>query len=196
MTEMEKLNIMADFTIYIENTATIYNNIIMSVCNTLARKKFKGSYDDEKAKKTWYNVVNYGLQRYFVDVYQEYYANKYGNISAWHYLLTTHERQQIADELQHFYAEEVDFLTNRLIKEHEKPSFVGVVKSCQWQRNDINGNGIYKVALERCDSGNVVTGTSQHYNCFHGWLEGKKVKVFYHVTPKRKAIKFDDFKVL
>lgn len=106
MTEMEKLNIMADFTIYIENTATIYNNIIMSVCNTLARKKFKGSYDDEKAKKTWYNVVNYGLQRYFVDVYQEYYANKYGNISAWHYLLTTHERQQIADELQHFYADE------------------------------------------------------------------------------------------
>lgn len=196
MTEQEKLGIMADVTIYIENTRMIYDNVIIPLCNSLARKKFKGSYDDEKAKKAWYNVVNYGLQRYFVDVYQEYYANKYGNISAWHYLLTTSERQQIADELQHFYAEEVDFLTDRLIKEHEKPSFVGVVKSCEWQRNDINGNGIYKVVVERSDSGNMVTGTSQHYNCFHGWLEGKKVKAFYHVTPKRKAVKFNDFKVL
>lgn len=196
MTEQEKLGIMADVTIYIENTRMIYDNVIMPVCNSLARKKFKGVYEDGKAKKSWYNVVNYGLQRYFVDVYQEYYANKYGNISAWHYLLTTSERRQIADELQAFYAGEVDFLTNRLIKENEKPSFVGVVKSCEWQRNDINGNGIYKVALERSDNGNVVTGTSQDYNCFHGWLEGKKVKVFYHVTPKRKAVKFDEFQLL
>lgn len=196
MTEQEKMGLMADITIYIENTGTFYDNVIMPVCNSLARKKFKGVYDDEKAKKSWYNVVNYGLQRYFKDVYQKYYADKYGHIPAWHYLLTTHERQQIADELQAFYASEVDFLTNRIIKENEKPSFVGVVKSCEWQRNDINGNGIYKVALERSDSGNMVTGTSQHYNCFHGWLEGKKVKVFYHVTPKRKKLKFDDFKVL
>ena len=196
MNKQEKLGIMADLTIYIENTRMIYDNVIMPVCNSLARKKFKGVYEDGKAKKSWYNVVNYGLQHYYKDVYQEYYADKYGHISAWHYLLTTHERQQIADELQHFYAEEVDFLTDRLIKEQEKPSFVGVVKSCQWQRNDINGNGIYKVALERSDNGNMVTGTSQAYNCFHGWLEGKKVKVFYHVTPKRKSVKFNEFKVL
>lgn len=196
MNKQEKLGLMADVTIYIENTGTIYNNAIIPVCNNLARKKFKGVYDAEKAKKTWYNVVNYGLQRYYKDVYKEYYANEYGHISAWHYLLTTSERRQIADELQHFYAEEVDFLTNRLIKENEKTSFVGVVKSCEWQRNDINGNGIYKVALERCDSGNIVTGTSQDANCFHSLLEGEKVKVFYHVTPKRKAVKFDDFEVL
>lgn len=196
MNKQEKLGIMADVTIYIENTRMIYDNVIMPVCNNLARKKFKNTYDDEKAKKVWYNVVNYGLQRYFVDVYKKYYADEYGHISAWHHLLTTSERQQIADELQAFYAEEVDILTNRLIKENEKPSFVGVVKSCEWQRNDINGNGIYKVVVERSDSGNMVTGTSQAYNCFHGWLEGKKVKVFYHVTAKRKAIKFDDFKVL
>lgn len=196
MNKEEKLGLMADVTIYIENTRTFYDNVIMPVCNNLARKRFKGSYDDEKAKKAWYDVVNYGLQGYFVDVYQEYYADKYGNISAWHYLLTTSERRQIADELQAFYAGEVDFLTNRLIKEHEKPSFVGVVKSCQWQRNDINGNGIYKVVVERSDNGNMVSGTSQHDNCFHGWLEGKKVKVFYHVTAKRKAVKFDDFEVI
>lgn len=196
MNKQEKLGLMADVTIYIENTRTFYDNVIIPVCNNLARKKFKGSYDDEKAKKAWYNVVNYGLQRYFKEVYQEYYADKYGHISAWYYLLTTSERRQIADELQHFYAQEVDFLTNRLIKEHEKPSFVGVVKSCEWQRNDINGNGIYKVVVERSDNGNIVTGTSQHTYCFHGRLEGKKVKAFYHVTPKRKVVKFDDFKVL
>ena len=125
MTEQEKQQLINDFTLYIENTRMIYDNVIMPVCNNLARKKFKGSYDDEKAKKAWYNVVNYGLQRYFKEVYQEYYANEYGYISAWHYLLTTHERKQIADELQAFYASEVDFLTNRLIKENEKPSFVG-----------------------------------------------------------------------
>lgn len=196
MNKQEKLDIMADATIYIENTCMIYDNVIMPVCNNLARKKFKGSYDDEKAKKAWYNVVNYGLQRYYKEVYQEYYSDKYGHISAWHYLLTTSERRQIADELQHFYAEDVNFLTDRLIKENEKPSFVGVVESCQWQRNDINGNGIYKVALERSDNGDIVTGTSQNCNCFHGWLEGKKVKAFYHVTPKRKSVKFDDFKIL
>ena len=145
MTEQEKLGLMADITIYIENTDMIYDNVIMPVCNSLARKKFKGTYDDRKAKKAWY---------------------------------------------------EVDFLTNRLIKENEKPSFVGVVKSCEWQRNDINGNGIYKVVVERCDNGNIVAGTSQHTYCFHGWLEGKKAKVFYHVTPKRKTVKFNDFIIL
>ena len=196
MNKQGKLDLMADITIYIENTGVFYDNVIIPVCNSLARKKYKGTYDDGKAKKAWYNVVNYGLQRYFKEVYQEYYADKYGNMSAWHYLLTTSERRQIADELQHFYAQEVDFLTNRLIKENEKPSFVGVVKSCKWQRNDINGNGIYKVILERSDNGDIVTGTSQHTYCFHGWLEGKKAKVFYHVTPKRKSVKFDDFKVL
>lgn len=196
MTEQEKLGVMADVTIYIENTRMIYDNAIIPTCNSLARKKFKGVYDDEKAKRAWYNVVNYGLQRYFKNVYQEYYTNEYGYISVWHHLLTTHERRQIADELQAFYASEVDFLTNRLIKEHEKPSFVGVVKYCKWIRNDINGNGIYKVVVERSDNGNIVTATSQHTYCFHGWLEGKKVKAFYHVTPKRKSVKFDDFEVL
>lgn len=196
MNKQEKLGLMTDVTLHIENGGTFYDNVIMPLCNNLARKKFKGSYDDEKAKKAWYNVVNYGLQRYFIDVYKKYYADEYGHISAWYNLLTTHERRQIADELQHFYTQEVDFLTNRLIKEHENPFFVGVVKSCQWQRNDINGNGIYKVALERSDNGEIVTGTSQHYNCFHGWLEGKKVKAFYYVTQKRKAVKFNDFEVL
>ena len=196
MNKQEKLGLMADVTIYIENTGTIYNNAIIPVCNNLARKKFKGTYDDEKAKKAWYNVVNYGLQSYFVNVYQEYYADEYGHISAWHCLLTTHERRRIADELQVFYADEIDFLTNRLIKEHEKPSFAGVVKHCKWLRNDINGNGIYKVIVERVDNKNIVIGTSQDGKCYHGWLEGKKVKVFYHYTPKHKAVKFDEFQVL
>ena len=155
MNKQEKQQLINDFTLYIENTSMIYDNVIMPLCNNLARKKFKGSYDDEKARRAWCNVVNCGLQRYFKDVYQKCYVDEYGYISA-----------------------------------------VGVVKSCQWQRNDINGNGIYKVVVERSDSGNMVTGTSQHTYCFHGWLEGKKVKAFYHVTPKRKAVKFDDFKVL
>lgn len=196
MNKQEKLGLMADLTIYIENTRMIYDNVIMPVCNNLARKKFKGVYDDEQAKKAWYNVVNYGLQRYYKEVYQEYYAAEYGHISAWHYLLTTSERRQIADELQVFYTEEVNFLTDRLIKENEKPSFVGVVKSCEWQRNDINGNATYKVVVERSDNGDIVTGTSQNTYCFNGWLQGKKVKVFYHVTVKRKAVKFDDFELL
>ena len=196
MTEQEKQQLINDFTLYIENNSDLYRGMIIPTCNSLARKKYKGSYDDNKAKRAWYNVVNYGLQRYFEDVYQKCYVDEYGHISAWHYLLTTSERRQIADELQHFYAQEVDFLTNRLIKENEKPSFVGVVKSCKWQRNDINGNGIYKVALERCDNGNIVAGTSQHTYCFRGWLEGKKVKAFYYVTAKRKAIKFNEFQLL
>ena len=196
MTEQEKLNLMADITIYIENTRMIYDNVIMPLCNSLARKKFKGTYDDGKAKKAWYNVVNHGLKRYFISVYKKYYADEYGYVPTWHYLLTTSERQQIADELQAFYAQEINFLTNRLIKENEKPSFVGILKSCEWHRNDINGNGVYKVVVERCDNGNIVAGTSQHTYCFHGWLEGKKAKVFYHVTPKRKSVKFNDFIIL
>lgn len=196
MTEQKKLGLMADVTIYIENTGTIYNNIIMQVCNSLARKKFKGVYDDEKAEKVWYNVVNYGLKHYFIDVYQKYYADEYGHISAWHCLLSTSERQRVADELQAFYADEVDFLTNRLIKEHERPSFAGVVKRCKWLRYDVNGNSIYEVIVERVDNRNIVIGTSQDGKCYHGWLESKKVKVFYHYTPKRKKLKFDEFQVL
>ena len=195
MNKQEKLGIMADVTIYIENTGMFYDNVIMPVCNSLARKKFKGVYDDEKAKKSWYNVVNYGLQRYYKDVYQRYYADKYGHISAWHYLLTTHERQQIADELQHFYAEEVDFLTNRLIKEHERPSFVGVVVSSAYLRSDVNGNSIYEVTI-KCNDEKIFSGESQDTHCFHNWVDGKKVKVFYHYTPKRKKLKFDEFQLL
>ncbi len=195
MNQQEKLGLMADVTIYIENTRMIYDNVIIPVCNNLARKKFKGSYDDEKAKKAWYNVVNYGLQRYFVDVYKKYYADKYGHISAWHYLLTTRERQQIADELQAFYAREVDFLTNRLIKEHERPSFVGVVVSSAYLRSDVNGNSIYEVTI-KCNDGKVFSGESQDTHCFHNWVDGKKVKVFYHYTPKRKKLKIDEFQLL
>lgn len=195
MTEQEKLGIMADVTIYIENTRMIYDNVIIPLCNSLARKKFKGSYDDDKAKKAWYNVVNYGLQRYFVDVYQEYYADEYGHFSAWHYLLTTSERKQIADELQAFYAEEVDFLTNRFIKENEKPSFVGVVVSSAYLRSDVNGNSIYEVTI-KCNDGKVFSGESQDTHCFHNWVDGKKVKVFYHYTPKRKKLKLDEFQLL
>lgn len=195
MAGQKKQQLINDVTLYIENSSDLYRGMITPVCNSLARKKYKGVYDDEKAKKAWYNVVNYGLQRYYKEIY------KRGQwcipeCPAWHYLLTTSERRQVTDELAAFYADDIDFLTNRLIKENEKPSFVGVVKSCEWQRNDINGNGIYKVVVERSDSGNIVTGTSQNYNCFRGWLEGKKVKAFYHVTVKRKAVKFDDFKVL
>ena len=195
MNKQEKLGIMADVTIYIENTGMFYDNVIMPVCNSLARKKFKGVYDDEKAKKSWYNVVNYGLQRYYKDVYQRYYADKYGHISAWHYLLTTHERQQIADELQHFYAEEVDFLTNRLIKEHERPSFVGVVVSSAYLRSDVNGNSIYEVTI-KCNDEKIFSGESKDTHCFHNWIDGKKVKVFYHYTPKRKKLKLDEFQLL
>lgn len=195
MNKQEKLGLMADVTIYIENTGTFYDNVIIPVCNSLARKKFKGSYDDGKAKKAWYNVVNYGLKCYFVDVYQKYYVDKYDHISAWHYLLTTSERQQIADELQAFYAGEVDFLTNRLIKEHEKPSFVGVVVSSAYLRSDVNGNSIYEVTI-KCNDGKVFSGESQDTHCFHNWVDGKKVKVFYHYTPKRKKLKFDEFQLL
>ena len=196
MTGQEKLDVMADFTIYIENTGLIYNNVIVPVCNNLARKKYKKVYDDEKAKKSWYNIVNYGLQRYYIDVFKKYYGDEYGHVPAWHYLLTTSERRQVADELAAFYADEIGFLTNRLIKEHERSFFVGVVKVCKWQRNDINGNATYKVVVVRDDNGDVVIGTSQDAQCFNGWLEGKKVKVVYHVTAKRKAVKFDEFKVL
>lgn len=82
MTEQEKQQLINDFTLYIENNSDLYRGMIIPTCNSLARKKYKGSYDDEKAKRAWCNVVNYGLQRYFKDVYQEYYADKYGNISA------------------------------------------------------------------------------------------------------------------
>jgi hypothetical protein len=196
MTEQEKLDVMADFTIYIENNGLIYNNVIVPVCNNLARKKYKGICDDEKSKKAWYNVVNYSLQHYYKNVYQKYYVDEYGYISAWHYLLNTSERRQVADELQAFYADDIDFLTDRLIKEHERPSFTGIVKVCKWQRNDINGNATYKVIVVHDDNGDIVTGTSQDAQCFNGWLEGKKVKAFYHVTAKRKAVKFDEFQLL
>ena len=192
MNKQEKLGLMADVTIYIENTRMIYDNVIIPVCNNLAKKKFKGTYDDEKAKKSWYNVVNCGLQRYYKEVYQEYYADKYGHISAWHYLLTTSERKQIADELQAFYAEEIDFLTDRLIKEHERPSFVGVVVSSAYLRSDVNGNSIYEVTI-KCNDEKIFSGESQDTHCFHNWVDGKKVKVFYHYTPKRKKLKFDEF---
>lgn len=196
MTEQEKQQIINDFTLYIKNNGRIYDNVIMPVCNSLARKKCKKVYDNEKAKKSWYNVVNYGLQRYYKNIYVKCYADEYGYIAAWHYLLTTSERRQVADELTAFYADDIDFLTDRLIKEHERPSFVGVVKVCKWKSNDINGNATYKVVVERSDNGNIVTGTSQDAQCFNGWLEGKKVKVFYHVTAKRKVVKFDEFQLL
>lgn len=195
MAGQKKQQLINDVTLYIENSSDLYRGMITPVCNSLARKKYKGVYDDEKAKKAWYNVVNYGLQRYYKEIY------KRGQwcipeCPAWHYLLTTSERRQVTDELAAFYADDIDFLTDRLIKEHERPSFVGVVKSCKWQRNDINGNGIYKVVVERADNALIVMGTSHDDKCFHGWLEGKKVKVFYHVTVKRKAVKFDEFKLL
>ena len=51
MNKQEKSGLMTDVTLHIENGGTFYDNVIMPLCNNLARKKFKGTYDDEKAKK-------------------------------------------------------------------------------------------------------------------------------------------------
>lgn len=195
MTETEKGTLINDVTLYIENNSIIYNNVIIPVCNNLARKKYKGVYDDEKAKKAWYNIVNYSLQRYYDDVYQKYHANEYGYVPAWHYLLSTSERRQVADELAAFYADDIDFEADRLVKAHERPSFVGVVVSSAYLRSDVNGNSIYEVTI-KCNDGKVFSGESQDTHCFHNWLDGEKVKVFYHYTPKRKKLKFDEFVLL
>lgn len=188
MTEQEKETLINDVTLYIENDSMIYNNVIVPVCNNLARKKYRKAYDDEKSKKAWYNVAVWGLKRYHKYIYD--------GPGHWYDILTTSERRQVADELAAFYTDNIDFLTKRLIKEHERPSFVGVVKVCKWQRNDINGNATYKIIVVRDDNMDVVTGTSQDAQCFNGWLEGKKVKAFYHVTKKLKAVKFDEFQLL
>lgn len=188
MTEQEKEVLINDITLYIENNGDLYRERIIPICKSMARKKYRKVYDDKKAMAAWYNVAVWGLKRYHKYIYD--------GPGHWYDILTTSERRQVADELQAFYADDIDFLTNRLVKEHERPSFVGVVKLCKWQRNDINGNATYKVVVVRDDNVDIVTGTSQDYNCFHGWLEGKKVKVFYHVTEKRKAVKFDEFILL
>lgn len=86
-------------------------------------------------------------------------------------------------------------MTDRLIKEHERPSFVGVVVSSAYLRSDVNGNSIYEVTI-KCNDEKIFSGESQDTHCFHNWVDGKKVKVFYHYTPKRKKLKFDEFQSL
>ena len=187
MTDMEKEVLINDVTLYIENNGDLYREMIIPICESLGRKKYNGTFDSEKALKAWYNVAVWGLKKYHKYIYD--------GPGHWYDILTTSERRQVADELQAFYADEVNFLTNRLIKEHERSFFVGVAVGSAYLRSDANGNGIYDVSI-KCDNGKVFSGESQDTHCFHNWINSKKVKVFYHYTPKRKKLKFDEFQLL
>lgn len=93
-----------ELVLYINNTRNVYENIQL-VCKKLARKKCKGIYDEQKAVKAFYNLVNYAQQQYY---------REFGGASTWYLLANTATRQAVAKELLEYYQEDIEELTQSL----------------------------------------------------------------------------------
>lgn len=93
-----------ELVLYINNTRNVYENIQL-VCKNLARKKCKGIYDEQKAVKAFYNLVNYAQQQYY---------REFGGASAWYLLANTATRQAVAKELLEYYQEDIEELMQSL----------------------------------------------------------------------------------
>lgn len=90
--------------LYVNNTRNLYENTKL-VCKSLARKKRKGNYDDQKAIKAFYNLVNLALKQYYIE---------FGGAYAWYLLANTATRQAVAKELLEEYIEDIEEFTKDL----------------------------------------------------------------------------------
>ena len=93
-----------ELVLYTNNTRSLYENIQL-VCKNLARKKKKGNYDEQKAIKAFYNLVNLAQQQYF---------KEFGGAYAWYLLANTATRQAVAKELLEEYIEDIEEFTKDL----------------------------------------------------------------------------------
>ena len=93
-----------ELTLYVNNTRNIYENIRL-VCKSLARKKRKGIYNEQKAVKAFYNLVNLALKQYYIE---------FGGAYAWYLLANTATRQAVAKELLETYQEDIEEFTKDL----------------------------------------------------------------------------------
>ena len=94
--------------LYGENDRFIYENYIKPTCKSLAIKKVKNWYDEQKAVKAFYNVANQIAQRYIAEFKGNCEYNR------WYYFLNKQERYEVANTLLANNMEYIDELADEL----------------------------------------------------------------------------------
>lgn len=95
-----------DLSLIIENDGDIYRQFITPVINNLKKKKAKGIYDEELAKKAFLNVVNNALS-----------SRNFQHLCTYDKsLVNVPTRKAVAEELLDFFTDEIDYVEESVKK--------------------------------------------------------------------------------
>lgn len=98
-----------ELTLYITNDGNLYNSMTRAIIKNLAKKVVKGTYDDSKAVKAWYNLATYGAQKY-----HKAYCD---SASRWYTVFPVSVRKECAMALKEEYEETLAWEVERMRKE-------------------------------------------------------------------------------
>ena len=88
-----------ELTLYIENTGRLYRSSIRPIILNLAKKYAKGTFETEKAIKTFYNLATEGAKMY---------AKEYATATEWNQIFSVADRKATACALLEGYFENIN----------------------------------------------------------------------------------------
>jgi hypothetical protein len=106
-----------ELVMHADNHAQLHHGSHMPIIRNLARKKAKGTYDSEKAKKLWHSHADRAAQSYHKE-----YGDKH---QPWHKMFTTDDRKQAA---HHWEAAHRDELHEEVVNELSKKTLGSYIK--------------------------------------------------------------------
>ena len=88
-----------ELTLYVLNEGRMYRCLTVGIIKNLAKKYEKGTFETEKALKSFYNLATEGAKRY---------AKEYANADEWNKIFSVANRKACACELLEGYWENIN----------------------------------------------------------------------------------------
>ena len=88
-----------ELALYIENTGRLYQNKTKYIILNLAKKYAKGTFETEKALKSFYDLATEGAKMY---------AREYASVTEWNKIFTVADRKATACQLLEGYFENIN----------------------------------------------------------------------------------------
>ena len=98
------MDMVNELYLYAVNTRKLYD-LARNICKNLAKKINKGTYQEDKALKAFYNLANLTAYEYWLE-----FRNGY----KWFYIASTATRRELAKTLLDYYKEDIEELADEL----------------------------------------------------------------------------------
>ena len=88
-----------ELALYIENTSRLYQNKTKYIILNLAKKYAKGTFETEKALKSFYDLATEGAKMY---------SKEFASVTEWNKIFTVEDRKATACQLLEGYFENIN----------------------------------------------------------------------------------------